>query len=419
MLEDVDSPSTIIEELVLDKINNWFETPEEHANYLSNITKYPIIFVPGDGGNQIYAKLNKTSRPHYICDLVTKDFFELWLNLELISPYVIQCLVDNLRLVYNNKTKLTENSPGVETLVKHFGLTDTVEYLDSSQYSITTYFGLLAEALVKNAGYTRNVNLKGAPYDWRKAPNEMYEFYMNLTKLVEATYYENGEERVILIAHSMGNPVLLYWLNNYVNLSWKDKFVRSFVSLAGVWGGAVKPVRLMASGDNLDIIVVQPLTARPYQRSASSTAWLMPSDRFWKSDEVLVSTPDRNYTVTDYEQFFKDLDHIDGYEMRQNTKDLIVELNPPDVEIHTLYGVGLKTPASFNWDKQKNFPDTHPSVEYGDGDGTVNLRSLHGFKRWIGKQEKPIYNKEFKGVDHIAILKSPDMIEYILELLKK
>ena len=42
VLEDVDSPSTIIEELVLDKINNWFETPEEHANYLSNITKYPV-----------------------------------------------------------------------------------------------------------------------------------------------------------------------------------------------------------------------------------------------------------------------------------------------------------------------------------------------------------------------------------------
>jgi len=41
----------------------------------------------------------------------------------------------------------------------------------------------------------------------------------------------------------------------------------------------------MSSGDNLDIIVVKPLTARPYQRSAPSTAWLMPSDRFWGSDE--------------------------------------------------------------------------------------------------------------------------------------
>ncbi len=193
--------------------------------------------MPGDGGNQIYAKLNKTSRPHYICDLTTKDYFELWLNLELISPYVIECLVDNLRLVYNNKTKLTENSPGVETLVDKFGMTDTVEFLDSSKYSITTYFGLIAEALVKNAGYTRNLNLKGAPYDWRKAPNELHIFYGNLTTLVESTYYENNCIQVMFVAHSMGNPVLLYWLNHYVNTSWKNKYIRSFVSLAGVWGG--------------------------------------------------------------------------------------------------------------------------------------------------------------------------------------
>lgn len=197
---------------------------------------FKVIFIPGDGGNQIYAKLNKTSRPHYICDYTTKDYFELWLNLELISPYVIECLVDNIRLVYNSDTKLTENSPGVETMVKEFDL-DSVEYLDSSKYSLTTYFGLIAEALVKNAGYERGLNIKGAPYDWRKAPNELPEFYFGLIKLVEKTYYDNNETPVIFCAHSMGNPVLLYWLNNYVNLTWKTKFIRSFVSLAGVWAG--------------------------------------------------------------------------------------------------------------------------------------------------------------------------------------
>ncbi len=116
-------------------------------------------------------------------------------------------------------------------------MTDSVEFLDSSKYSITTYFGLIAEALVKNAGYTRNLNLKGAPYDWRKAPNELHPFYENLTSLVENTYYENNCTQVMFVAHSMGNPILLYWLNNYVNSSWKNKFIRSFVSLAGVWGG--------------------------------------------------------------------------------------------------------------------------------------------------------------------------------------
>lgn len=45
----------------------------------------------------------------------------------------------------------------------------------------------------------------------------------------------------------MGCPYLLYMLNHQPQ-SWKDKYVKSLVTLAGPWGGAVKVLRLMASG---------------------------------------------------------------------------------------------------------------------------------------------------------------------------
>jgi lysophospholipase-3 len=67
----------------------------------------------------------------------------------------------------------------------------------------------------------------------------------------------------------------------------------------------------------------------------------------------------------------------------------------------------------------KNFPDVQPSVLYGDGDGTVNLRSLQGYKRWVGRQKEPIYEKQFKGEDHLSTLKSKDVIQYMLDLLLK
>ena len=158
-----------------------------------NITKYPVVLIPGDGGNQLHGKLNKTSAPHYICKLQTADYYELWLNLEEIAPYVIDCLVDNLRLVYDNRTNTTRNSDGVDILVKDFGNTSTVEYLDSSQYAMTTYFGAIANALVKKYDYQRGVNIRGAPYDWRKAPNELGDYFKNLTKLVEDTYELNNK----------------------------------------------------------------------------------------------------------------------------------------------------------------------------------------------------------------------------------
>lgn len=173
----------------------------------------------------------------------------------------------------------------------------------------------------------------------------------------------------------------------------------------------------MASGDNIDILVVRPITVRPYQRSAPSTAFLMPSDKFWDANEILVSRPGRNYTVNDYEQFFRDLNYEDGYELRKNTEFLVYDMKPPQVELHCLYGVNLKTPESFIYTKESAWPDSQPSVVYGDGDGTVNLRSLLGYRRWIGKQSQPIAYKEISGAEHVATLRNQEVIDYILRLV--
>lgn len=92
---------------------------------------------------------------------------------------------------------------------------------------------------------------------------------------------------------------------------------------------------LFVVGDNLDYyrLLINPLTLRDPQRSFPSIAFLMPSDRFWSPEEVLVSTAVRNYTVNDYQAFFKDINHMDGWKVRQLTKGLIYDLEPPNVEV--------------------------------------------------------------------------------------
>jgi hypothetical protein len=57
------------------------------------LTKENDIPVPGNGGSQVEAKLNKTSVVHYICEKVSNDYFSLWLNMELLVPVVIDCFV--------------------------------------------------------------------------------------------------------------------------------------------------------------------------------------------------------------------------------------------------------------------------------------------------------------------------------------
>ena len=57
-----------------------------------------VVSVPGDGGSQLFAKLNRSGVPHWYCYKDTQDFFNIWLNLEEIA-FSIDCFVENMMLV--------------------------------------------------------------------------------------------------------------------------------------------------------------------------------------------------------------------------------------------------------------------------------------------------------------------------------
>ncbi|XP_022341795.2 lysosomal phospholipase A and acyltransferase-like [Crassostrea virginica] len=367
----------------------------------------PVILVPGDGGTQFEAKLNKTSAPHSLCTLKTSDYFSLWLNLEELAPVVIDCFTDNMKLVYNRTTHTTSNTPGVDIRISNFGGTSTVEWLDPSQLSVTSYFAPIVNAMV-TWGYKRGVSVRGVPYDFRKAPNEFKELYQRMKALIEETYRINNNTRVVIVAHSMGNPTALYFYNQMPQ-AWKDKYLEAHISLAGVWMGALKPMRLFASGDSLGVVFVKPIKVRTEQRSMPSTAWLMPSDKAWGPDEILVMQPERNYTVKDYKQFFEDISYMDGWYMRQDTVNLIRDLTAPGIKVYCLHGINVKTPGVLIYDKSTWF-DSQPNIVPDNGDGTVNVRSLRACLNWQKQQKQPVFHKEFPNVDHMSLLKDAGVI---------
>ena len=164
------------------------------------------------------------------------------------------------------------------------------------------------------------------------------------------------------------------------------------------------------------VYIVSPVRVRPYQRSAPSTAFVMPSVNFWNKDEVIVVSPQGNYTVTDYKKLFDDIQFPTGYDYWLNNKDLVEELKPPEVELHELYGSKMPTPGVLLYDSH-TFPDLQPTVLPDDGDGTVNIRSLLGFKKWEQKQTHDIHSLEMPGTEHLAILKHPTTINYVTQVL--
>lgn len=48
-----------------------------------------------------------------------------------------------------------------------------MEYVDPSQVSVTGYYNVLVNEFVA-AGYTRGVDIRGAPYDFRKSPSALF-----------------------------------------------------------------------------------------------------------------------------------------------------------------------------------------------------------------------------------------------------
>ncbi|XP_030384122.1 group XV phospholipase A2-like [Scaptodrosophila lebanonensis] len=375
----------------------------------------PVIFVPGDGGSQMDARLNKSQVPHFLCQK-TADWFNLWLNLEELMIPLVYCWVDNIKLYYDAATRTTHNTPGVEIKIPGWGNPEVVEWIDPTHNKAGAYFKDIANLLV-DLGYIRKANIHGAPYDFRKAPNENQQFFIDLKQLVEDTYEANNRTAVTFISHSMGSPMTLVFLQQQT-LEWKRKYVRRLISLAGAWAGSMKAVKVFAMGDDLDSIVLSTKILRVEQITNPSSAWLLPSPLFWKSSEVLVETPSHNYTMASLEKFFEAIDYKTGWEMRKDTLRYTENFSPPDVELHCLYGDGVDTVEKLQYKKDDIAGET-PKLIMGVGDGTVNQRSLRACRYWTGVSNAPINALAVQGVDHMGILSSSVVLDYIENIMKQ
>ncbi|KAG5674429.1 hypothetical protein PVAND_004401 [Polypedilum vanderplanki] len=373
----------------------------------------PVIFVPGDGGTQVDAKLNKPSTRHIFCTKTTKDYFNVWLNLELMAPLIIDCWTDNVKLYYNNETRTTSNSPGVELRIPRWGDPEVVEWIDPSKNHIGAYFKSIANGLVQN-GYVRNVSIRGAPYDFRKGPSELGQYFIDLKQLVEETYEMNSQVPVTLIAHSMGAPILMIFLQQQ-NEKWKEKYIARMITIAGAYGGSVKTVKVFAVGDDLGSLGLFASEMREAQISMASLSFLLPFPTFWKPNEVLVTTRKRNYTHSQLNEFFDDLGYPQGWEMRKDNLKFVENFAAPNVEIHCLYSTKMPTIEQLHY-KTDDLSGS-PSLLYGNGDGSVNIRSLEGCTYWRNLQKQPITTLEIPNTEHFALLQHPRIVSYILDVL--
>ncbi|XP_077310193.1 phosphatidylcholine-sterol acyltransferase [Lithobates pipiens] len=371
----------------------------------------PVVLVPGTFGNQLEAKVDKEEVVNWMCYRKTEEYFTLWLNLNMFLPLGIDCWVDNIRVVYNKTTRTASNAPGVDVLVPGFGKTFSIEYLDKSK--LAGYLHTLVQNLVNN-GYVRDETVRAAPYDWRLAPNGQKEYFERLKKLIEDMHREY-QKPVFLTGHSLGNLYILYFLNHQSS-QWKKKYIKGFISLGAPWGGAVKPLLVLMSGDNHGIPMVSNIKIREGQRMTTTNPWMMPTNLAWPESHVFISTSSYNYTYRDYQKFFKDIGFEDGWYMWEDTKGLLDGLPPPGVEMYCIYGTGHPTAETLFYGD--GFPNEPPiDIHYTDGDDTVHKRSLELCKRWKTQQKESVHVIELHGMDHLSMVFSNRTLDVINEIL--
>lgn len=65
------------------------------------------------------------------------------------------------------------------------------------------------------------------------------------------------------------------------------------------------------------------------------------------------------------------------------------------------------------------YPFKNPKFQYGNGDGTVNIRSLLGCIHWSTMQKQKVFHQIFPNADHMTILRDDRVMDYISQLMDK
>ena len=153
---------------------------------------------------------------------------------------------------------------------------------------------------------------------------------------------------------------------------------------------------------------------RDISRTFPGTFTLLPNSTVWEK-EVIVRTPKRSYTTSDYEDLFTDIGFSVGFTMYSSgIADINAGYPAPKVPVYCFYGTKVETSESFYY--TGGF-DNDPVITKGDGDGTVNQLSSEVCLKWKQEQTQCFEAREFPYVNHVTMVKDPCVLDAIKKIV--
>ena len=375
---------------------------------------FPVILIPGLLGSRLEVKLNRTSTVNWLCKRHTDGFEPIWATASSILPLFVDCLVDNMKLFYDPLTGHAKPREGVIIRPEEFGSTQSVSsVMHNVPNDSINQFRLLISKL-EQLGYQENVNIFGAPFDWRLSPFDNPSFASQLKELIDSIKRKTGKP-VVIISFSLGGLYALDFLYKQTQ-QWKDEHIKLLITLSTPWLGSINAVDSLLRGYHISMLsdVYGETKFIGNARSYSSVMAMMPHEVGFKQNFVEVG--DEQYRTNNYTDLFKKIGLNSLPQQIEDSQNFLNNFRSPQVDLLCIHASHEPTKEKIIYQSWTDFPN-NPEITYGDGDGTVNRASLAGCLKWKG-QGKSLNYKVFPNGAHDETVKSLNIVNFIVRAVQ-
>ena len=376
-----------------------------------SFSKRPVILIPGMYGSNLHATYHDANL-EWFCPKDAEDIL-VWGNpLRLIKPYY-KCTLGLLKEFYNFTSNDLIRFPNISIGPKYFGdLNDIRKEWKIGPFGVSGDFESIIKTLIKK-GYKPGYDLLAAPYDWRRAPMYLDDYYKKLQNLIEKAHKQT-KKNVTLISYDLGCLVMQRFLLKNVTWKWKQQHVRRAVMVAPEIAGSLKPFFEM-SNNKTDRV---PLLQNPWIGGGlytwSSQYAELPNLNVY-GYENWIEYPISN--VTTYrlanhlvERGFVRGDPVVG--LNRSLRILRKELNDYDVPTTVIYNSGIDTIRHVKYPNGiKRMP--HYDMSPGDGE-TLADGAQYICKRWTNIRCIDLKNNGYM-FKHRKLMKNPYVVDLIVK----
>ncbi|MBK8946422.1 MAG: T9SS type A sorting domain-containing protein [Ignavibacteriae bacterium] len=407
-----------------------------YNNQSIEVSKIPIIFIPGIMGSPLYDDLNNNN-------LLLDEFYSdknerIWFN-----SLVPQQFLYDLQLDDSGENPLNKNN-NIKVAPIRGDISNTLKDNYETKLPLSVYKGLFMYFDTK--GYqiddtgqmeaNSNTNLFCFTYDWRKS---VIDNGNKLSDYINKVLAWTGVQTVNIIAHSLGGLVTKSCVKN--NGSDRiDKII--FVGTPHL--GAPKIYYTMLTGDVefgffKDIFLINKII-KDISRNMPSTYELFPSAEYFnaKINRNISGNDLYNYSIlnahytplisnieyfgyNDAIKFFENLQvgsnnlyNVDLIESAKTIQDNLSNVDFKDIDVYNIVGYNTSTIGQIWVRNLFNNQYSQDAIYNLDGDGTVPLKSSETINGNIYNPNKTFY---IKGGNHQALPSDKNVLDIINNIL--